>query len=91
MSGEGKYFVTPMEDGLRIAGTVELAGLDAPPNYARADPLLAGLTAAAPTSEVVADLVDGREPFLDIRPFAADRSAIRRATPVRLAAASRTA
>ena len=24
-SGEGKYFMTPMEDGLRVAGTVELA------------------------------------------------------------------
>lgn len=40
-SVEGKYFATPMEGGLRIAGTVELAGLDAPPNFARADALLA--------------------------------------------------
>jgi D-amino-acid dehydrogenase len=29
-----------MEMGLRIAGTVEIAGLRAPPNYARADKLL---------------------------------------------------
>jgi D-amino-acid dehydrogenase len=121
-SGERKYFVTPMEDGLRIAGTVELAGLDAPPNYARADALLGharrllpgldgtavsrwmghrpslpdslpvigravrtsnawlafghghvGLTAAAPTGEIIADLIAGRTPFLDIRPFSADR------------------
>jgi D-amino-acid dehydrogenase len=121
-SGEGKYFVTPMEEGLRIAGTVELAGLDAPPNYARADALLeqarrllpglqaggvsrwmghrpslpdslpvigraprasnawlafghghVGLTAAAPTGEMIADLVAGREPFMDIAPFAAER------------------
>src|SRR4029077_11517992 len=36
-SGEGKYFATPMEDGLRIAGTVELAGIKAPPNFSRAD------------------------------------------------------
>src|SRR5207244_2512233 len=42
MAGEGKYFATPMEGGLRIAGTVELAGLDAPPKFARADALLAG-------------------------------------------------
>ena len=42
MSAEGKFFATPMEMGLRVAGTVELAGLDAAPNYARADPLLAG-------------------------------------------------
>jgi glycine/D-amino acid oxidase-like deaminating enzyme len=30
------FAVTPMEDGLRIAGTVEIAGLDAPPNDTRA-------------------------------------------------------
>jgi len=28
---------TPMEMGLRLAGTDEFAGLDAPPNYARSD------------------------------------------------------
>lgn len=31
-----KVFVTPMEDGLRIGGTVEIAGLDAPPDERRA-------------------------------------------------------
>lgn len=121
-SGEGKYFVTPMEEGLRIAGTVELAGLDAPPDYRRADALLAkaqrllpglrarsverwmghrpslpdsmpmidatprasnaflafghghvGLTAAAPTGEIIADLVAGRRPYMDIAPFSARR------------------
>ncbi|HKU85676.1 MAG TPA: FAD-dependent oxidoreductase [Casimicrobiaceae bacterium] len=121
-SGEGKYFVTPMEEGLRIAGTVELAGLDAPPDYRRADALVdkagrllpgltapnverwmghrpslpdslpvigrsqraanayfafghghVGLTAAAPTGEIVADLVEGRTPFMDIGPFSAAR------------------
>ena len=30
------FVITPMDMGLRVAGTVELAGLDAPPNYARA-------------------------------------------------------
>ena len=122
MSGEGKYFATPMEDGLRIAGTVELAGLEAPPNFVRADALLAGatrllpglrhgkvdrwmghrpslpdsmpvigrsarvpnaffafghghvgLTGAAPTGEIVASLVGGRSPNIDIAPFSADR------------------
>jgi len=121
-SGEGKYFVTPMEEGLRIAGTVELAGLDAPPDYRRADALLdkakrllpgltasnverwmghrpslpdslpvigrsqraanaflafghghVGLTAAAPTGAIVADLVEGRTPFMDVSPFSAAR------------------
>jgi D-amino-acid dehydrogenase len=38
-SGEGKFFVTPMEGGLRVAGTVELAGLRRPPNYRRAEVL----------------------------------------------------
>ena len=121
-SGEGKYFVTPMEEGLRIAGTVELAGLHAPPDYRRADALVdkakrllpalsasnverwmghrpslpdslpvigrsqraanaffafghghVGLTAAAPTGEIVADLVAGRTPFMDGSPFSAAR------------------
>lgn len=123
-SGEGKYFVTAMEGGLRIAGTVELAGLNAPPNRKRADALLGkakrllpalrpgkverwmghrpslpdsmpvigrspnlpnaffafghghvGLTAAAPTAEIIADLVAGRKPFMNIAPFAAERFA----------------
>lgn len=39
MSGEGTFFATPMETGLRIAGAVELAGIDRPPNFARADAL----------------------------------------------------
>src|SRR5439155_15324633 len=41
-SGEGKYFLTPMEGGLRVAGTVELAGLEAAPDDRRADALLPG-------------------------------------------------
>lgn len=32
--------VTPMEDGLRVAGTVEISGLDAPPNEERAKVLV---------------------------------------------------
>src|SRR5690606_33680786 len=39
-SSEGKFFLTPMADGIRVAGTVELAGLDAAPNWKRADALL---------------------------------------------------
>jgi len=34
------FGVTPMEHGLRVAGTVEIAGLDAPPNERRAKVLL---------------------------------------------------
>jgi D-amino-acid dehydrogenase len=40
MWAERKFVATQMEMGLRFAGTVELAGLDAPPDYARADVLL---------------------------------------------------
>jgi len=40
MDGEGKFAVTPMETGLRFAGTVELAGLSAPPDWRRARILL---------------------------------------------------
>jgi D-amino-acid dehydrogenase len=34
------FGMTPMEDGLRVAGTVEIAGLDAPPNEQRAKVLV---------------------------------------------------
>jgi len=40
MWAEKKFLATPMQMGLRFAGTVELAGLDAPPNYERATNLL---------------------------------------------------
>ena len=33
---ERKFIMTPMSDGLRLAGTVEFAGLDRPPNMQRA-------------------------------------------------------
>lgn len=37
---DGKFVATPMELGIRLAGTVELAGLKAPPNWDRARILL---------------------------------------------------
>lgn len=37
---ELKFAITPMEMGLRVGGTVELAGLEAEPNYERARVLL---------------------------------------------------
>lgn len=37
---ERKFLATPMEHGLRFAGTVEIAGLEAPPDWRRADSLL---------------------------------------------------
>lgn len=38
---EKKFIATPMQHGVRFAGTVEIAGLDAAPDYSRADILLA--------------------------------------------------
>lgn len=40
VSADAKVYATPMESGLRFAGTVEFAGLDAPPDYRRADALV---------------------------------------------------
>ena len=123
---DGSFVATPMDNGLRFAGTVELAGLAAPPDWRRARILLAqgrkmlpglaeahpeerisvwmghrpslpdslpvlgpsratpdvvyafghghvGMTAAPMTGKVVADLVAGRPPSIDIAPFAAGR------------------
>lgn len=39
-SAEGGFFATPMDAGIRVAGTSELDALDAPPDYRRADRLL---------------------------------------------------
>jgi D-amino-acid dehydrogenase len=121
-SAEGSCVATPLEQGLRIAGTVELGGLEAPPNYARAAVLLqrgrrifgalddrgrsdwmgfrpsmpdslpvigptrrhrnaflafghghVGLTLGAITGRLVAALVAGRDPGLDMAPYRADR------------------
>ena len=119
---EHKFFVTPMEMGLRIAGQSEFAGIDAEPDYRRADILarhmqriLPGLSAAdttkwmgrrpsmpdsmpvigratkfanvyyafghghvglcggAPTGRIIAELVSGRPPSMDVAPFSAAR------------------
>jgi len=40
VSADAKVYATPMESGLRFAGTVEFAGLDAPPDYRRAQTLV---------------------------------------------------
>jgi D-amino-acid dehydrogenase len=41
LSGDYRFGVMPMIDGVRIAGTAELARLDAPPDFRRAQRLLA--------------------------------------------------
>jgi D-amino-acid dehydrogenase len=125
---DGKFVATPMDTGLRFAGTVELAGLAAPPDWRRAHTLLeqgrrmlpglaashpeerisvwmghrpslpdslpvigpsratpdviyafghghVGMTAAPMTGKLVADLVAGRPPSIDIAPFSPGRFA----------------
>jgi D-amino-acid dehydrogenase len=126
MPSDGKMSVTHMAAGLRIAGQVELAGLDATPNWRRAEilrdfalrlfpglprdlpadrvrfwmghrpslpdglPCLGpasgcadivhafghghvGLAAGAMSGRVVADLVGGRPPPFDLKPYSAGR------------------
>lgn len=117
-----KFIATPMAPGIRIAGTAEFGGLDAAPNFARAQVLIrhakrmlpgidtsdvsewsglrptlpdslpvigrspvfenvffafghqhVGLTGGPRTGRIIADLVAGRTPNIDIRPFRADR------------------
>jgi D-amino-acid dehydrogenase len=122
MWAEQKFVATPMEIGMRFAGTAEFAGLEAPPDYRRARSLLeqgkrmypglntehvsewmghrpclpdtlpvigrsphfpavyyafghghTGLTGSSMTGRIIADLVAGRAPPVDIAPFRIDR------------------
>jgi D-amino-acid dehydrogenase len=126
MPSDGKMACVMTPAGLRLAGQVELAGLEAAPNWQRAEVLLkfarkvfpglpadlpaervkmwmghrpstpdglpvlgpasgcgdvihafghghVGLTAAAMSGKVVADLVAGRAPRFDLSPYAAGR------------------
>jgi D-amino-acid dehydrogenase len=122
MSSKGKFVATPMAPGLRLAGLVEFAGLDAPPNYARARTLLehakrlfpdvrterftewmghrpalpdslpvigrsprfatvfyafghqhVGMTGGPKTGRLIADMIAGRAPDIDVSPFRVDR------------------
>jgi len=121
------FVVTPLGCGVRVGGAVEFAGLDAPPNFARAAALLAkakrfmpglrteggsqwmgfrpslpdslpaigkstadgrivhafghghlGLTQSAATARLVADILGGRPPPLDLAPFRPHRFALTR-------------
>ncbi len=121
-STERAFVCTPLEHGLRLAGTVELGGLKAPPDWRRADVLLrharrwlpgladegasrwmgfrpsmpdsvpvisasphhanaffafghghGGLGMGARTGRLIADLVAGKDPGLDMAPFRVDR------------------
>ncbi|MBN36335.1 MAG: amino acid oxidase [Rhodospirillaceae bacterium] len=122
---EAHFGLAQMDEGVRFAGTVELAGVDAEPNYRRADVIVErgrsllrnfdpeqatevtkwmgrrptlpdylpalgtvsgfsnvwfdfghqhlGLSLAARSGQIVADLVAGRDPGLDLTAFRPDR------------------
>lgn len=119
---EHKFFVTPMEMGLRIAGQSEFAGIEPDPDYRRADilarharrmfptldsaeatqwmgrrpslpdslPIIGpasrvanayyafghghtGLCGGAPTGRIIADLIAGRRPSIDVAPYSVSR------------------
>ena len=118
---EGGFYATPMDHGLRLAGTVELAGLKDKPNKNRIDYLTrsahklfgdigqpndtwlgfrstfpdalpvigpshksgniifafghqhVGLTLGGATGKLVADLVEGREPPIELKPYSPSR------------------
>lgn len=63
-----KAFITPMEEGLRIAGTVEFGGTEAPPNAARAALLLEDLAKVFPQ----ADIRDAKPHWMGHRPCLPD-------------------
>ena len=121
-SAKRKFLATSMDGGLRLAGTTEFAGLDAAPDYGRAEllrrqarelfpdvnnddfsqwmgqrpslpdsvPVIGhsqrhrgvlyafghqhvGLTCAPKTGRLIADLVAGRIPNIDLGPYRVDR------------------
>jgi len=61
-----KVFIAQQETGLRVGGTVEFAGLEAPPNQARADLLLKDLIAVFPQARLAGPRSDwmGHRPCL---------------------------
>ena len=121
-SGDHHFAITPMAGGIRLAGTDEFAGLQAPPNYGRADALFTsakkmfpalqkqgasrwmgrrpsipdslpvisrsprfrsvyfafghghlGLTGAAVTGKLIAEMVSEKPSSIDLAPYRVDR------------------
>ncbi len=55
VAADRKVFLTPMEDGLRAAGTVEFGGLARAPNRKRADYLVRDMARVFPRAQIPAD------------------------------------
>lgn len=70
------FAATSMLDGLRLAGTVEFAGLKAPPNYARARMLAEQAAYLLPQLNV-----KGSEPWMGFRPSLPDTVPVISASP----------
>jgi D-amino-acid dehydrogenase len=70
------FAATSMLDGLRLAGTVEFAGLAAPPNYARARVLAEQAAYLFPQLNV-----EGGEPWMGYRPSMPDTVPVISASP----------
>lgn len=66
-SAEGGFYMTPMELGLRVAGTDELGGLDLPPNWARVEAMLRRVRRLVPGLNEA-----GAEPWMGFRPSLPD-------------------
>ncbi|MBN9516449.1 MAG: FAD-dependent oxidoreductase [Alphaproteobacteria bacterium] len=68
ISNKSRSFgVTPMEHGLRVAGTVEIAGLEAPPDERRAKALVASVRTMFPGVNV-----EGQSFWMGFRPSTPD-------------------
>ncbi|GLO63790.1 amino acid dehydrogenase [Vibrio sp. MACH09] len=68
-SADRKFIMTPMEKGLRLAGTVEYAALDSPANYKRAK-MLKGLAKEVLTDDI--DFAEMGETWMGNRPSLPD-------------------
>ncbi len=64
---DDEFVATPMNIGLRLGGTVELAGLKAPPNFKRTDALAKNITKYFPTITL-----DNRTEWMGHRPSMPD-------------------
>ncbi|MEZ8601714.1 NAD(P)/FAD-dependent oxidoreductase [Vibrio splendidus] len=68
-SADRKFIMTPMDQGLRLAGTVEYAALNSPPNYKRAN-MLKGLAKKVLAHDV--DLTEAGQVWMGNRPSLPD-------------------
>ena len=67
LSGDHRFGITPMADGIRLAGTAELASLEARPNYRRAEMMIPLAKSLLPDLRV-----EPRENWMGHRPSTPD-------------------